>query len=287
MKKILLVPLMALSLLTGCNAKKEETVKETIYTPYDWLKDTDVFENELRYYCGYDSSYDYDKVIAEKMLDRFDIAFNHPHKIEEVNANDLFTYTVRKNIEPYTECTFYFHETTVETIATGKVNNQTVKHCAQYNCYISYMVVELIKFASKRTEETEKIRNEEYEAAKEAGSLENFYKGIEESTTNPIARFSNVTKEDANHALLEDIKDLFGKYNEKAYGANKGDAFMSYGLNENFMLNFYLDKTEDCIAMLKYKYQSSLHYTDSYEFGYKVSREKVDNLIKKITGVTN
>ena len=287
MKKILLVPLMAISLLTGCNTNKEKPEEETIYTPYDWLKDTDVFENDLRYYCGIDSSYDYDKVVAKKMLDRFDIEFKYPHKIEKANQYGLFTYIVKKNIAPYTQCTFYFHETTVETVAIGRVNNELVKQCTSYDCYTSYMIVDLIKFASKRAEETDKIRKEEHEAATEAGTLENFYKGIEESTTNPIATFSNVIKEDTNHALLDDIKDLFSPYSEKAYRVDEDGYFMSYGLDENFMLRFYLDYEDEPIAILKYKYQSSLNYTDSYEIGYKVSREKIDNIIKKITGTTN
>lgn len=89
------------------------------------------------------------------------------------------------------------------------------------------------------------------------------------------------------HALLDDIKDLFGKYSEKAYGANKGKPFMSYGLSEDFALRFYLDKVDDCIALLEYTFVSTLGYSKTVDIGYKVSREKVDNIISKVTGTTN
>ena len=288
MKKILLVPLMAISLLVGCNNKQEEKEKEkeTIYTPMDWFKDTDVFENELRFSADLDVFYDYEKTIANRLLKSFDFEFKHPEKVDDVDQRDLMTYTIKKEMGPYTNYTIRIHEKCIETEAYGVANNKRIKQCARYETY-GYGVTPLLAFSFNRSQEIAKTQKEEYDAAKEVGTLENFYKQIEESTTNPIATFSNVTKEDTNHSLLDDIKGLFNPYSEKAYRADEDGYFMSYGLDENFMLRFYLDYEDEPIAILKYKYQSSLHYTSSCELGYKVSREKVDNIIKKITGATN
>ena len=286
MKKIMLLPLLVMSMLVGCN-QNEGKEAETIYTISDWFENADVFENELSFYVDGYKTTDYDKNVAQKMFDYFHIEHDHPKKIDEVDNNDLISYTIKKNMGPYTDFTIYIHETSIETAAKGTLNDRMILQCGSYKTYSALATSLFITYASKRNDEIHRIKNEEYEAAKEAGSLENFYKEIEESTTNPIATYSNVTKEDTDHALLDDIKDLFGKYNEKAYGANKGDAFMSYGLNENFMLKFYLDKTEDCIAMLEYEYRSSLGYNRLYDYGYKVNRDKVDNLIKKITGAAS
>ena len=283
MKKILLVPLMAISLLVGCNTnQQEEKEKETIYTPMDWFKDTDVFENELRFSADLDVFYDYEKTIANRLLKSFDFEFKHPEKVDDVDQRDLMTYTIKKEMGPYTKCTIRIHEKCIETEAYGVANNKGIKQYARYQTY-GYGVTPLLAFSFNRSQEIAKTQKEEYEAAKEVATLENFYQGIEESTTNPIATFSNVTREDTGHALLDDFKDLFNGHNEKAYGANKDYAFMTYGLNDNFMLRFYLDRTEDCIAILEYKYQCSLGYTGSVTTGYKVNREKVDNIIKKIT----
>ena len=284
MKKLLLLPVLLMTMLVGCNDKKpQETEKETIYTPMDWFKDTDVIENDLKFYSDFYEIRDYGKVVEERMMRLFDIDFRHPKKITKVDTNDLFTYKIKKDMGPYTDYTIYVHEKCVETIAYSRVNNNDIKQCARYETYSASGAALLVAFASKRGDEIHKIQEEEYNAAEEVATLENFYQGIEESTTNPIATFSNVTREDTGHALLDDFKDLFNGHNEKAYGANKDYAFMTYGLNDNFMLRFYLDRTEDCIAILEYKYQCSLGYTSSVTTGYKVNREKVDNIIKKIT----
>lgn len=287
MKKLLLLPLLVMSMLVGCNENGSNDKEEKIYTPVEWLKDTNEFENELQYYVGGgDHSTDYGKVVADKMLERFEFEFKFPHKIEKANANDLLTYRVKKNLEPYTECTFYFHETTVETRAIGRVKGQMVEQCAQYDCYSSYHIVSLLTFASKRYEETYSIVKGEYDAAKEYATLDNFYKEIEESTANPVATFSNVTKEDVNHALLDDFKDLLRIKDTPIYSVDR-DPFMSYGLNENFMLTFHLGYKDAPIATLEYKFQSSLNFTGSVHSSYEVSREKLDNIIKKITVSNN
>ena len=131
------------------------------------------------------------------------------------------------------------------------------------------------------------IKKEEQDAAKEVCTLENFYSQIEGSTTNPIATFNDVTKVDVDHALLNDIKDLFIPNNEEPLYIEDKNHFMSYGLNEDFTLKFYLDYSYKPFGVLEYKYQSSLGYTDSVERSYEVDREKVDSVIKKITTITD
>lgn len=279
----MLLPLLVISTLVGCSPKQEE---EQIVTIQDWLTNNDPIENECKYFIGvgHYGDYDYDNYIAKRLLND---VHGKPEKTNVDGGRALLTYHLKKECGPYTECYILVHENTVEveSFKNYYIGYKPDQHLV-YEYYSGFASNFLIE-AYQKAEEVSKIKNEEYEAAKEAGSLENFYKEIEESTTNPIATYSNVTKEDTDHALLDDIKDLFGKYNEKAYGANKGDAFMSYGLNENFMLKFYLDKTEDCIAMLEYEYRSSLGYNRLYDYGYKVNRDKVDNLIKKITGAAS
>lgn len=286
MKKILLVPLMAISLLVGCNTKEQEE-KDTLYTPMDWFKDTDVIENDLAFYVDLYKVTDYDKEVSNKLLKAFDTDFKHPKKINEVDSYDLMSYTIKKNMGPYTDFTIYIHERSVETRAVGRLNNRQIEQCVRYDTYGVLGTSLLITYAARRADTIHTIQKEEYDAAEEANTFKNFYEQIEESTTNPTVKFSNVTKEDTGHALLDDIKDLFGKYGEKAYGANKGEPFMSYGLSEDFALRFYLDKVEGCIALLEYTYQSTFGYSNTIDFGYEVSREKVDNIIDKVTGVAN
>ena len=288
MKKLLLVPLMAISLLVGCNDKQsQKSEKETVYTAIDWFENTDVIENELTFYVNGGGTEDYEKKVATKLLDCFKIDFKYPKVVKEVDTYDLMSYSIKKDMGPYTDFTMYIHEKCIETVAYAHLNNETIKQCARYETYHPWGAAYMISYAAKRDEEISKIRSEEYDAAKEVSTLENFFTQIEESTANPIATFSNVTKEDVGHALLDDFKDLFTPYSEKSH-SGYGDAFMSYGLNEDFMLRFYLDsQSNDCIAVLKYNFQGSLGYEGSVTNGYRVSREKIDNLIKKITVATN
>ena len=287
MKKILLVPLMAISLLVGCNTnQQEEKEKETIYTPMDWFKDTDVFENELRFNADLDVFYDYEKTIANRLLKSFDIEFKFPKKVDDIDQMDLMTYTIKKEMGPYTNYTIHIHEKCIETEAYSVANNKRIKQCARYETY-GYGVTPLLAFSFNRSQEIAKTQKEEYAAAKEVGILENFYKGIEEATTNPIATFSNVTKEDVNHALLDDFKDLINPNNKASFYPDRRDAFMSYGLSEDFMLKFYLDYNENCVAVLTYEFKGSFNDPHTVTNSYSVSRDKVDNIIRKITGVAN
>ena len=287
MKKLLLLPVLLMTMLVGCNDKKsQEAEKETIYTPVDWFKDTDVFENELEFSADLDVFYDYEKTIANRLLKSFDFEFKHPEKVDDVDQRDLMTYTIKKEMGPYTKCTIRIHEKCIETEAYGVANNKGIKQYARYQTY-GYGVTRLLAFSFNRSQEIAKTQKEEYEAAKEVATLENFYQGIEESTTNPIATFSNVTKEDVNHALLDDFKDLINPNNKASFYPDRRDAFMSYGLSEDFILKFYLDSNEDCVAVLTYEYKGSFNDPHTVTNSYSVSRDKVDNIIRKITGVAN
>ncbi len=285
MKKLLLLPVLLMSMLVGCNEKPTEE-KETIYTPIDWFKDTDVIENELTFSATMGGFLDYEKVIMNTLTDYFDVDFKFPKKVNDIDYSCLMRYSIKKEMGPYTSYTLCIHEKYVEAKAVGVVDNENVTQCVRYNTY-GYGTVQAIVAAVKRGEEIRKIQKEEQDAAKEVCTLENFYSQIEESTTNPIATFNDVTKVDVNHVLLNDIKDLFIPKNEGYLYAEDKNYFMSYGLNEDFTLKFYLDYNYKPFGVLEYKYQSSLGYTDSVERSYEVDREKVDSVIKKITTVTD
>lgn len=284
MKKILLVPLMAISLLVGCNAKEQE--EEQIVTIQDWLTNNDPIENECNYFIGvgHYGDCDYENYVANELLDD---VYGRPETTNVDGGRALLTYHVKKECGPYTECYIFVHENTVEVESYKNyyVGNKPDQHLV-YEYYSAFASNFLIK-AYRRADEVGKIKSEEYEAALEAGKLDNFYKQIEESTTNPIATFSNVTKEDVGHALLDDIKDLFNPLRERSFDTRQKTPFMSYGLNEDFMVKFYLDNSQKPVAAVEYKFQSSLGYIKTVDFEYDVSREKVDNLIDKITGVTH
>ena len=284
MKKILLVPLMAISLLVGCNTNKQE--EEQIVTLQDWLTNNDPIENECKYFIGvgHYGDCDYENYVANELLDD---VYGRPEKTNVDGGRALLTYHVKKECGPYTECYIFVHENTieVESYKNYYIGNKPDQHLV-YEYYSAFASNFLIK-AYRRADEVGKIKEEEYEAALEASKLDNFYKQIEESTTNPIATFSNVTKEDVGHALLDDIKDLFNPLREKSFDTRQRTPFMSYGLNEDFLLNFYLNNNQEPVAVIEYKYQSSLGYTNKVDIGYSVSREKVDNLINKITGAAH
>jgi len=280
MKKILILPALLMSMLTGCS--KEE---EKIYTPIDWFKDTDVIENEMEFFVGARTEKDYDKKVAEEMFSDFKYSFDKPKKIDEPQRYALMYYSLKKNLGPYREYTMYFHEGYIETKASGSDNKKYIEQCAVYKCDYSNIAY-LMDFSSRRISEIDNVQSEEYKVAKADCSFENFYQQIEESTTDPTVILNNTSKKDVNHALLDDIKGLFNPYSEKAYSGS--DLFLLYGLNENFMLKFYLcDHYTIVVAILEYQYQSTLGYTESIRIGYKVSRKDVDNLVDKINAIEN
>ena len=285
MKKLLLLPALLMSMLVGCNGKPTEE-KETFYTPIDWFKDTDVIENELTFSATMGGFFDYEKVIMNTLTDCFDMDFKFPKKVNDIDYGCLMRYSIKKEMGPYTSYTLCIHEKYVEAKAVGVVDNENVTQCVRYDTY-GYGTVRAIVAAVERGEEIRKIKKEEQDAAKEVCTLENFYSQIEGSTTNPIATFNDVTKVDVDHALLNDIKDLFIPNNEEPLYIEDKNHFMSYGLNEDFTLKFYLDYSYKPFGVLEYKYQSSLGYTDSVERSYEVDREKVDSVIKKITTITD
>lgn len=283
MKKILLVPLMAISLLVGCNEMQKQE-EEPIVTIQDWLSDNNPVENECKYFTGVGtySEIDYGGYVANEILDSMKIYLSHPEKTDVEGGRALLTYHVKKECGPYTECYILVHQNCIEVesfkkYGAGRGPDQHIIY-DYHPAPASSLIIETYK----RYSEVKEIKNNERTAAEEVSKLENFYSQIEESATNPIATFSNVTIEDAGHSLLDDIKDLFTTPKEKSYSAGGDGYFMSYGLNKDFMLKFYLSNNSP-VAVLDYKYQSSLGYTGSIRQSYSVAREKVDNLIKKIT----
>ena len=210
MKKIILLPLMVLPLLTGCN----NTQKEPKFSLEEWLtnidqKDPTYFEadinGELRNAYG-----DLDFKIAEIIRNNTkSMSLKKCEPITEIREETKaypIRYVLDRKMDNYERLEVRIDEENLFMLTIGYDENKTyLSEITEYTLP-KEDGKKLIEEVDKRWAEVDKIANESYDRVWKETTPETFYAFIEESTTKPSVIYKEKETKDTNHSLLDDIK---------------------------------------------------------------------------------
>lgn len=292
MKKIILLPLMVLPLLTGCN----NTQKEPKFSLEEWLtnidqKDSTYFEadinGELRNAYG-DLDFKIAEIIRNNTKSMSLKKCGPVTEIREETKSYPIRYIIDRKMDNYKRLEVRIDEENLFMWATGYDENKTyLSEITEYTL-LKEDGKKLIEEVDKRWAEVDKIANESYNEVYEKTTPENFYSYIENSTTKPSIVYNDKETTDADLSLLNDIKGF--TYIEVDYIFNMDDdeGVVNYGIKNDFVITIgeSWPNNEPMVQVTRY-YDNPAgsydpYYRDECRRTYSVSKQKLKAFMEKV-----
>lgn len=250
MKKILLIPIIAMTLLTGCDFQKAPKISLK-----EWL--TDIEEDAFSYFTTKDhykyakSSYrDYEYKVA-------DIIKNNTSsmKLKKVTPNvsgNHFDYNLDRNIGNYNSIFLMVYENCIIFSAYGKKDNDRLNEYAEYT--ISEKDSKAIfEGVTARFKEMDDIYNTTNEKADEENTLENFYAELDKNKNDVALYHDEKEVKDTSLSLLDDIKNLSFSEAGSDHTIDYKNRVL-YGIDDNYLMEIGKVANKDyyCARLLHY-----------------------------------
>ena len=242
MKKLLLVPIIALSLMTGCDINQPKTI-----TLDRWLENAE--DEKLAngwcnlYYKGFKSydmdadEWDYENYVLKAIKENVTGNYTRKNKrIEDTDSEIFFVYLMQNKQDDADGCFLYVYENHIMTFTDFFVGK---KYYSQ-RCYYAYDVEvgkKIIDAAVGRAKEIKDTYKQETALAKQEATIENFLAKAEETTTFSIT-YNNSNITDENRSFLNALKDkeLIKVDSEERVYLRDENKLAVYQLNENLSL---------------------------------------------------
>ena len=246
MKKLLLVPIIALSLMTGCDINQPKTI-----TLDRWLENAD--DEKLAngwcnlYYKGFKSydmdadEWDYENYVLKAIKEN--VTGNYTRKNKRIEDNDseiFFVYLMQNRIDDATGCFLYVYENHIMTYTDFVKRNKYGDKYYQQRAYYEYdteIGKKIINAAVERAKEKKDTSDREIRLAKQEATIENFLAKAEETTTFSIT-YNNSNITDESRSFLNALKDkeLIKVDSEERVYLRDENKLAVYQLNENLSL---------------------------------------------------
>lgn len=250
MKKFLLVPIIALSLMTGCDLMQPKMI-----TLDRWLENADdekiangwcnLYYKDFKSYEIDEDEWDYDNYVLKAIKENVTGNYTRKNKRIEETGEIFFVYLLQNKIDDATGCFLYVFENHIMTYADFFVG----KKYYQQRCYYEYdteIGKKIIDTAVARAKEIKDTYVKETRLAKQEATIENFLAKAEETTSFAMT-YNNNNIEDENRSFLNALKEkecTKSSSQENSYLYDK-NILATYKLNEHLVL--WLGK-EDVIA---------------------------------------
>ena len=289
MKKIILLPLMVLPLLTGCNLKQPK------YSLNDWLSDikegTPTFfdmsnirneDGSMHPNNGYsDAEYKLAAFILENSADMsrkvFSPSYNEPH----------IRYIIRREMGDYFELQINVYESALTMYAEGY--NSKKEYITESTSYGLSKEVgkKIINETITKWDEMRTLANETHYAIYEQTTPETFYSYIENLSVDPSVIRHKKEKKDTGHSLLDDLKDFVYIEKDDDY-LFLNDGVVTYGIENDYVMEIGRDPFDKLpvAQLVKYYHNPALlmDYDELIEckVAYSISEEKLINFLNKV-----
>ena len=251
MKKLLLIPIIATSLLTtGCDFQKAPKVSLE-----KWL--TDIEEDAFTYFNIKDdskyekSSYrDYEYKVAD--IIKNNISSKRLAKVTPNVEGDNFVYNLNREIDDYVSMFLLVYENCIIMQTYGKSEDE------RFDEHVEYAISEkdskaIFEGVNARFKEMDDIYKATNAKAEEETTLENYYAELDKEKEKTTLCYGDKKVEDASLSLLEDIKGLEYSETEQDYEINYTDR-VSYGVNDNYVMVIGKTINQYYYAAKLYKY---------------------------------
>ena len=297
MKKLVLLPLMVLPLLTGCN----NTQKEPLFSLEEWLsniteKESTYFEveiynekterNDRHAYGDYEAKVA--DIIKENTKSRSLKKCGPIKEISEESKTYPIRYIIDKRIGNYERLEVRIDEDNLLMWAIGYDENRTyLSELTEYNIP-KEDGKKLIEEVNKRWKEINDIANESYAEVWDKTTPDNFYSYIEGSTIKPSIVYNDKETIDTDLSLLNDIKEFVYIEVDYIFDMSDDKGVVNYGIKNDFIVTIgeAWPDNEPMVQVTRY-YDNPVtshdpYYRDECRRTYSVSKEKLKAFMEKV-----
>ena len=293
MKKIILLPLMVLPLLTGC----DNTQKAPLFSLNEWLtnidqKDPTYFEADIYDKTTRNPYSDVDFKIAEIIKENTkSMSLKKCGPITEIREETKsypIRYILDRKMNNYERLEVRIDEENLFMWAVGYDENKTyLSEITEYTLP-KEDGKRLIEEVDKRWAEVDKIANELYDKVWEETTPETFYTFIEESTTEPSIFYNNREIKDTGKSLLNDIKEFTYIEVDYIFTMNDDEGVVNYGIKDDFIITIgeAWPNNDSMVQVTRYYDNPACHtdydYMSECSRTYSVSKEKLKAFMDKV-----
>lgn len=294
MKKILLIPVIAVSLLTGCNNKPsyrlidinewfnhyDETARGTVNITSNPIADR--FEH------------DYDLYVANLIKENVKDATIKKQNAGAFDLDYVMTYTLSFKYEVFKDVILFIFKDTIATATSAYDDNDY-----EIEQRVIYSVPEenikaIVDGAKERGQYVKEEINREIIASKESASIDSLIKKADEAETKPtitrnvyyglVDDKENWMTYPLNYSIMEDIKGLEFKEKSAYYYNSYQTPSIIVTMNEHYILRLF-NWAEGCVADIEYQTADMypVHFIGNYtcHIGYSINNEKMQALVDK------
>ena len=297
MKKIILLPLMVLPLLTGCN----NTQKEPMFSLEEWLSDitpttptyfeVDVYNKNTDRYIK--SAYgDYEAKVADIIKENtksMSLKKCGPLKeMSEESKSYPIRYSVDKKMNYYERLEVRISEDTLLMYAFGYDENKAYVYELTEYTLPKEDGKKLIEEVNKRYEEVDVVANESYAEVWDKTTPENFYAYIESSTTKPSVFYNGKETKDTDLSLLADIKEFVYIEVDHVFRMDNDEGVVNYGIKDDFIITIgeAWPDGDPLVQVTRYYDNPATQYDsrhrDECRRTYSVSEQKLKAFVDKV-----
>lgn len=293
MKKIILLPLMVLPLLTGCS----NTQKAPLFSLNEWLtnidqKDPTYFEADIYDKTTRNPYSDVDFKIAEIIKENTkSMSLKKCGPITEIREETKsypIRYIIDRKMNNYDRLEVRIDEENLFMWAVGYDENKTyLSEITEYTLP-KEDGKKLIEEVDKRWAEVDKIANEAYDKVWEETTPETFYTFIEESTAEPSIFYNNREIKDTGKSLLNDIKEFTYIEVDYTFPMNNDEGVVNYGIKDDFIITIgeAWPNNDSMVQVTRYYDNPACHtdydYISKCSRSYSVSKEKLKAFMDKV-----
>ena len=293
MKKLVLLPLMVLPLVTGCN----NTQKAPLFSLEQWLtnidqKDPTYFEADIYDKLTRNPYSDIDFKIAEIIKENTkSMSLKKCGPITEIREETKsypIRYVLDRKMNNYERLEVRIDEENLFMWAIGYDENKT--HLSEITEYTLPKEdgKKLIEEVDKRWAEVDKIANESYNEVYEKTSPEDFYSYIEGSSTKPSIIYNDKETMDTDLSLLNDIKKFVYIEVDYIFDMSNDKGVVNYGIKNDFIITIgeAWPNNDPMVQVTRYYDNPACHidydYMSECRRTYSVSKEKLKTFMDKV-----
>ena len=302
MKKLLLVPILTISLLVGC-AKGNSYVPEDI-TLDAWLDGAEKTHNNM--YNIYpekqrpvdmdgNDAVDWDNYIIKTIKEN--VTSTTPRKkVNKTSDDEGYLWYFLRNPKQRTEAVMlYIHENYITTKTDINYGSEVISQILQYDLQPS-AGERIINAAKKRILDSYEAEAYETETAKREGTIENIIERAKKIEKEPVIKYQGSSIKDTNRSFLSDLTyeectKWTEYFKEDSDDKNIGPFLFTYTIDENLMLGLdgfpHDRKGQDRYYLtVKYTYKRAFPHHEgeivTFYNLYEVPKSTVNRLEQKI-----
>ena len=246
MKKMILLPLLVLPLLTGCNPQPQFSLDEWLTDIEEGTMtffDMDVYDKSTKSKMPTNGYSDYQYKLAEFIKEN---ASSKSSSLFASTSGDRIRYIMRRNMGDYYELQILVYESSIVMFAEGYRNEKDYFRTTTYYSIPKEAGKKIIEETINKWGEMQTLANESHRKVYEEMTPENFYSFIENNDAKPFIKYNGKESRDTDLTLLNAMKDfVYIELEHELPLYEEETGILTYGIEKEYTIAIgrdYFDK---------------------------------------------